>query len=475
MDKSIKNEGRVYTPAYIVKNILNLLNYTNQTILNKHVIDNSCGDGAFLVEVVDRYIIEMRKVNLSNKEMVTHLEQYIHGIEINSVEANKCRKNLDSLANKYGINYVNWDVLNEDALNVSKYLSKMDYVVGNPPYVRVHNLGNQYNNVKRFEFSQNGMTDLYIVFYEIGISMLNEKGKLGYITPNSLFNSQAARDLRSYLIKSKILEIVVDLGHFQAFDVLTYSAILILNKQNPHQMINFYNYDELNYNSNFVEKLDYQDIYIDNNFYFTNKNNLHVINNIYKEEYPKFIDVKNGFATLKDNFFIGNFDNMLEPNLLIPVLKGSTGKWYQCLFPYHNSELIPIEEIKKYPKTYDYMINNKEALIARSVEDKTKWYGFGRTQGINDVYKRKIALNSLVKSINDLKITILEPGTSVYSGLYIIGDIDFNIVINILKSESFMEYIKSLAKYKSGGYYTYSSADIRNFLNYNIHMLNKGK
>ena len=41
----------------------------------------------------------------------------------------------------------------------------MDWVVGNPPYVRVHNLGSSAMDVKRQVFSQGGMTDLYLSFY----------------------------------------------------------------------------------------------------------------------------------------------------------------------------------------------------------------------------------------------------------------------------------------------------------------------
>jgi adenine-specific DNA-methyltransferase len=61
----------------------------------------------------------------------------------------------------------------------------MDFVVGNPPYVRVHNLGNYYELVKKFSFSQAGMTDLFIVFFEVGLNMLNNNGKMCYISPTS--------------------------------------------------------------------------------------------------------------------------------------------------------------------------------------------------------------------------------------------------------------------------------------------------
>lgn len=53
-------------------------------------------------------------------------------------------------------------------------------MLGNPPYVRVHNLGESFDEIKTYACAQNGMTDLFIVFYELGIRMLNATGVLGY-------------------------------------------------------------------------------------------------------------------------------------------------------------------------------------------------------------------------------------------------------------------------------------------------------
>ena len=38
---------------------------------------------------------------------------------------------------------------------------KMYFVVGNPPYVRVHNLNESYVSVKSFSFAEGGMTPAF--------------------------------------------------------------------------------------------------------------------------------------------------------------------------------------------------------------------------------------------------------------------------------------------------------------------------
>jgi len=208
--------------------------------------------------------------------------------------------------------------------------------------------------------------------------------------------------------------------------------------------------------------------------YFSESNNLEKLNLILNGIFPEVVQVKNGFATLNDNFFIGNFQDKLENEFLIRILKGSTGKWYDCIFPYRNNKVVDISEIMNFPKLYAYFSIYKDELQHRSIDKNGVWFGFGRSQGINDVPKQKIAINSLIKTIKDLKITALPPGTAVYSGLYILGDISVEKVKDILRNDDFVSYIKLLSKYKSGGYYTFSTSDVKKYLNYTLSLKTGG-
>ncbi len=129
-----KSKGRVYTPDYIVKNILDMAHYNGVNILKKHVIDKSYVDGAFLKAIVDRYCKTAIENNTSADNLKTELETYIHGIEIEAIEHKKCIEALNGLVLKYGLSTeINWDIICSDALLVDKYDNKMDFVLGNPP------------------------------------------------------------------------------------------------------------------------------------------------------------------------------------------------------------------------------------------------------------------------------------------------------------------------------------------------------
>lgn len=466
-----KAKGRVYTPEYIVKNILDMAHYIGKNMFKKHVIDNSCGDGAFLCEIVSRYCNFALKKGLTSDILKTHLEKYIHGIEIEPVEHKKCLENVNSIAKKYGItDEVSWDIICADTLTVNKYNGKMDFVLGNPPYVRVHNLNDSFDMAKKFSFAQDGMTDLYIVFYEIGLKMLNKNGVLGYITPSSFFNSLAGNYMRKYFVQENLIEKLVDLKHFQAFNATTYTTIVILNNQRKSKEIEYYQFDEKNLIPYYVETLTPDDYYISKNFYFSSKENLALLKKVFFNLGHCQIEVKNGYATLCDDVFIGAFD--FKSKYIIPVIKASRGEERQIIYPYDKlGKLLPKSELEKDEQLYLYLLKNREKLLKRSAENKTDahWYAFGRSQAINDTYKDKISINALLRTSADLKIISVPAGTGVYSGLYLIGiKKELEQIPTLLKSEEFSRYISLLGKYKSGGYYTFSSKDIKAYLDYKL-------
>lgn len=73
--RKIKHSGQVFTPDYLVRNLLDCASYAGKGILQKHAIDNSCGDGAFLCEMVGRYIEEFRRRSKDDNSLKKELER----------------------------------------------------------------------------------------------------------------------------------------------------------------------------------------------------------------------------------------------------------------------------------------------------------------------------------------------------------------------------------------------------------------
>lgn len=469
-----KTYGRVYTPKFLVDIILDHTGYTvYDNIVGKHIIDNSCGDGAFLIEVVSRYC---KVFNGTTDELAAHLQTYIHGIEIDKDERDKCVANLNKVVSQYGIASINWDVLCADTLTISTYNAKMDYVVGNPPYVRVHNLESSYDNVKTYKFANGGMTDLYLVFFEIGFNMLKPNGQLCYITPSSWLSSVAAENMRRYILTSRNLTSLIDLEHFQAFDkITTYTLISHFKKSYDRSTFNYYTYNSKSNCCDFVECLSLQDVYTDSCFYLGRKRDLEMLRNIKTTKSPKYVSVKNGFATLADAVFIG--ENIPDSPITIRVIKGSTGKWYKCLFPYdEHGKPLTEEKIFENENIKKHFLSHKADLL-KGRKEFNGWYLYGRTQALADVYHPKLSINSLIKTKESLKLIELMSGEGIYSGLYVIANVfvSWQEIKEILTSDEFIEYVKMLKKYKSGGYYTYNSKDVEQFINYYLAYNEKNK
>lgn len=470
MEYNIKHGGQVFTPDYLVDNILDIAGYTKD-ILNKHIIDNSCGDGAFLCNIASRYISRGIIENYSIDAIRAGLETFVHGIEIDPEAYSLCLENLTNITLSYKISDVKWDIRLKDALNEHKYDGKMDFVVGNPPYVRVHNLGESYHTVKDFKFAVGGMTDLYLVFFELGFRMLKEGGRLCYITPSSWLSSVAGKNLREYIMLHKNLVSLTDLGHFQPFKATTYTLISLFDNHEQHDTFDYYEYNGNTKHGDFISKLSFAQSYINGNFYLGTTEALDAFKKM--RGAPKCVEVKNGFATLADDVFIS--DTFPFNKHIIPCLKASTGKWYKAFYPY-NEKGGPLgeKEIFSDQAIAQYLNAHKDKLL-KGHSEYTGWYLYGRTQALRDVSSNKIAINTTIKDINSIKLIPVKAGEGIYSGLYILTSVPFEIIEKEIKRKDFINYLKILKKYKSGGYYTFNSKELETYLNYKLAKYDKSR
>ena len=65
-------QGIVFTPSNIVKQMV------SQVPLDGHIFEPSCGNGNFLVEIVEQIINQKHHLDIAK-----HLQNHIHAVEIN--------------------------------------------------------------------------------------------------------------------------------------------------------------------------------------------------------------------------------------------------------------------------------------------------------------------------------------------------------------------------------------------------------
>jgi hypothetical protein len=111
-----------------------------------------------------------------------------------------------------------------------------DVVIGNPPYIRIQAMQEWAPTEvefykKKYQAASKGNYDIYVVFVEKGLSLLNRSGRLGFILPHKFFNAQYGEPLRRLISAGKHLAKVVHFGDQQVFEgATTYTCLMFLEK-----------------------------------------------------------------------------------------------------------------------------------------------------------------------------------------------------------------------------------------------------
>ncbi len=280
-------------------------------ILSKvKVIDPACGSGAFLIAVFDFLVKEWQKFD--EYDMHNHiLQNNIFGVDINPISVEIAKLSLwlktvdfkEKLANldnqiKVGNSLVDdpnyaggWDdqsgrvvygtfksQISFDETQKTKsfafdwsqeflpYLKDggFDIVVGNPPYVRQElfsdvkpylGFKNKQKQMRYEVFS--GQADLYCYFYEKGLDLLKNGGKLGFITSNKWMRAKYGENLRKYLLSGYKIEKLIDLGGQKIFETVTVDTNIMVVKK----AFSFHDY-RISVGNNLEELTDFNPKYL---------------------------------------------------------------------------------------------------------------------------------------------------------------------------------------------------------------------
>ena len=207
--KDKKLGGIFYTPSYIAEFIVDEVLTDNP---NFKILDPSCGAGIFNLVSLNKI-----KEKFPNKSYVSIIENNIYACDIDPISTNRTKIILILAALIKGENpkEIKFNVITRDSLQKSlKWQNEFpevfknggfDAVVGNPPYIRIQNLNDNYKKYlqNNWTSAKSGNIDIYYPFIELGLNLLNKNGKLGFITPNSHFNTVAGKNLRKMLKSDK--------------------------------------------------------------------------------------------------------------------------------------------------------------------------------------------------------------------------------------------------------------------------------
>jgi hypothetical protein len=288
------------------------------------------------------------------------------------------------------------------APSYSEWEGGFDAVIGNPPYIRIQTMqDSQPQEVQYFsrayKAASQGNYDIYVVFVERGLQLLNKSGRQGFIVPNKFFRTDYGEGLRRVLSDEKAVSKVVDFGHSQVFAATTYTCLLFLEGRKA----NFFEYAEIGTSAKALSqavfaKRESKSLAAEA-WTFENIETASLLAKLGHQttrllDLPA--DMSRGSSTGDDEVFVFESERLkIEKEIVREPLFASdfgryrftpAGKW-KVIFPYvpENGDfrLYTEQELKRlFPRAYSYLHENQQALKHR--KQFKEWFGYSAPRNL---------------------------------------------------------------------------------------------
>ena len=387
--------------------------------------------------------------------------------------------------------------------------SGFDAVIGNPPYIRIQAM-KEWAPIEvdfykqRYSAASKGNYDIYVVFVERALQLLNKEGRMGFILPHKFFQAKYGEPLRGLLAEGRHLGEVVHFGDQQVFaGASTYTCLLFLDKRGNESFryVKAHDLDAWRANGEAIEGEIRTDKVTGKEWNFVVGPGATLFGRL--SEMPvRLADVTSrifqGIKTSADKIYIvderereakrvrvfsraRDAEYWLEPDLLHPLIKGGDSRRYHLsrtnrliLFPYATQEdggtgLIPESIFKRlYPLTWTYLTDNKRYLENRERGRMrgAHWYGYGRNQALDVVAFPKLFTPDIATcssfSLDGTGEIFFTGGVAGGYGILVSPEYSREYMLGLLNSRLLEWFIQHIATQMRGGYFSYESRFIRN-------------
>ena len=373
--------GVVLTKNVVVEKMLDLSGYVaTQNLGNYRIIEPSAGEGAFAIPILQRLYDSALNFNFDFQNALYQIQFF----ELDEQKLNILIEKVNSFLKEKNVVAPKSMFVLGDFLE--KKIEKCDLIIGNPPYIRHENIPKDKKSFYRKTFKTfTHRSDIYIAFFEKGLSLLKKKGTLSFICSNRWLKNQYGEKLRKLITQHYHLNHIIDLENADVFEesVIAYPAIVSIYEKNKPSQAGYFDLKDLEELLQFSEKTPTEiTLNLESTNWFIEKYtnpklnaNLDFISN-------QGFKIGIGVATGKDEVFVRkDLKGLVENELLLPILLSKDLQkvninWQEnyLLNPFdENGNLIDLE---KYPKAKEFFSLHREKLEARYIAKKNpkNWY-----------------------------------------------------------------------------------------------------
>ena len=426
-------KGRKNRKKDTIKTLDDKLTDYRNWLLSLTILDPACGSGAFLNQALDFLITEHRKIDdlraqlfgsgLVFSDITTDiLEKNIYGVDLNeeSVEiaklslwlrtAQKGRK-LNKLNNniKCGNSLIDDpEVAGEKAFNWQNEFPEIfvkggfDVVIGNPPY------GDYFNQIEKsyllqtYSNSFSGTFDMYIVFYDVSLSLVRPQGHLCFITPYTFVDYSQFSALRKKLKNGNNIKQIITLVNVFEDAIVDTAIVHIIKEQKQNSVFTGISFRK---ELDFIEKssipLLSSENLKDEGFILKSQGNFNIEKLIKNQPYKlgELVKLTQGITTGGNECFINTkeyfIENGIPKDYIKKVLKGKTINRYKIilddeyiLYSTKNTDAFTQEKIAILLEPFKEKLSKKR----ETQQGKLPWYSLHWSRAESDFNETKILI-----------------------------------------------------------------------------------
>lgn len=234
------DHGAVFTKGWVVDLMLDLCDYrADRDLATISLLEPSCGDGAFLLRIVQRLSLSLR----NHGRRLDEASNAIRAYDLQARHVHAARKAVIDLLARDG--WSDAEAIATRWIRHADYLlaadgMEFDLVVGNPPYIRAQEIpaARKSTYIRLWDTMTMG-TDIFVGFIEKGLRSLKLDGRLCYIVADRWQHNAYGRKLRKLISERFAVDAMFEMHGVDAFaaPVSAYPAITLIRRGAQSQVL----------------------------------------------------------------------------------------------------------------------------------------------------------------------------------------------------------------------------------------------